>query len=97
VYKRQRYESLLDKNIQIERQLAFVHEQAQNVKREEELKELAKLKKKGAKKRELRQTVSRGEFENVILKCISGRNAFVKARRHVAILTLFLTGSKASF
>lgn len=91
---RAKYENLYRQHIEMQKQLEFFYQQALQVQKEKQEKELIKLKKQQAKKLPLRDTIDPAEFYE-ILKMVEGK-PFVKERKTLALILLYLTGLRVS-
>lgn len=90
----EKYQTLYNEHLEAQRKLDFLHEQALIFKKEKEEKELLKLKKQQAKKLPLRDTINPEEF-HFIISNVDGK-PFVKERRTLALVLLYLTGYRVS-
>lgn len=86
-----KYESLYQKFLDIQKQTSFLKEA--EAKRQEEIEHrlAVKLKRKNAIKQPIRQTVTIGELQKII-PLIKAKTPYIKARRTVALFILYLTG-----
>lgn len=89
-----KYQNLFNTNLEIQKQLEFLHRQALALKEEKEIKEALKLKKQQAKKLTLRDTVSPEDFYFIIKK--TNGKSFIKERKILAFVLLYLTGLRVS-
>jgi site-specific recombinase XerD len=92
---KERYNTLYEQYIDVQKKLEAVHEESMRQKAAEEIKQARRLKRQSSKKQPLRATISITEFEG-ILSLIKGRSAIAKARRRLALAFLFLTGLRVS-
>lgn len=90
----EQYQNVYHAHQEILREVITLREKADAIEREKADKEAKKLKKKLAKKQELRQTVSPQEFEH-ILSLVKGRGN-ATPRRCLALVLLFFTGLRVS-
>ena len=86
------YQSLYDKFLEIQKQATYLQEAELQRSLEKLQKQAAKNKKKNAQKQPVRQTVTADEVQLIIGKCIKAKTPYIRARRAVAIMVLYLTG-----
>lgn len=92
----ERYQSLLDKAVETQKYVHFLEQQAQIILQQKEQKEQKKLNKKNKKKQPVRQTVTEKELLEVVLPAVKGQNKFIRARRHVALMVMYMSGLRVS-
>ena len=90
----QEYQNLFNTNLEIQKQMEFLHQQALELQKEKEIKEELKIKKQQAKKLPLRDTITPEDF-HFIIENVKGKN-FVKERKILALVLLYLTGLRVS-
>lgn len=87
-------ENLYKYNADMQKQLQVFYQRMDQLEKEKQEKELIKFKKQQAKTLPLRETINSDEFYE-ILKMVEGK-PFVKERKTLALILLYLTGLKVS-
>lgn len=91
---RKNYNTIYEQCLQLQQQIQYLQKEAEYLQKLREDKEIAKLKKKNAKRMEIRQTISNSDFQ-FILSLVKGKR-FVLERRRLALVLLYLTGLRVS-
>lgn len=91
----QKYQSLYEKHMEMQKKIHFLHEQAKRAQDELQTKAQRKEARSNAAKSQLRQAVDREEF-NTIVRGIKAKSAYIKARRTTALYIMYLTGLRVS-